>query len=127
MSELSPTSQRVCTMLAVAICLTFVNIGVAHTHADLDHSSPAAGDTVPTAPQEVSLSFTESIEPAFSSVEVTNSSGERVDQGRAEVSGSSMRIGLKELSPGRYRVHWRAISTDTHKVEGNFTFSVGSP
>jgi len=126
MQRLLLASQRLCIIVTAAICLTLVNFRTAHTHADLHHSTPPAGSTMLTAPQEVSLLFTENIEPAFSSIEVTNSSGERVDQGRAETSGNTLRIGLKALSPGSYHVHWRAISTDTHKVEGNFTFSVGS-
>jgi methionine-rich copper-binding protein CopC len=37
-----------------------------------------------------------------------------------------MRVGLKVLPEGQYRVHWRAISPDTHRVEGNFAFNVDS-
>jgi methionine-rich copper-binding protein CopC len=36
-----------------------------------------------------------------------------------------MRIGLKSLSQGTYRVRWQALSVDTHKTEGSFTFTVG--
>jgi two-component system, NtrC family, sensor kinase len=43
------------------------------------------------------------------------------NQGKAEVSGNTMRVGVKALSPGSYRVHW----VDTHKSEGDFTFKVG--
>jgi methionine-rich copper-binding protein CopC len=35
-----------------------------------------------------------------------------------------MRISLKPLNAGIYKVNWRAVSTDTHKIEGSFTFSV---
>jgi copper resistance protein C len=38
-----------------------------------------------------------------------------------------MRVGLKSLSPGTYRVRWHALSVDTHKTEGSFTFRVGGP
>jgi methionine-rich copper-binding protein CopC len=34
-------------------------------------------------------------------------------------------VGLKALPPGTYQVHWRVLSVDTHKTEGNFSFSVG--
>jgi methionine-rich copper-binding protein CopC len=36
-----------------------------------------------------------------------------------------MRIGVKALGPGSYRVRWRALSVDTHTTEGSFTFHVG--
>jgi len=98
---------------------------VASAHAFLDHSSPLVGSIVATAPHAVSLSFTQNLEPAFSSVEVTNSSGARVDVGKPQISGNSMSVGLKPLSPGTYRVRWRALSVDTHTTQGSFTFQVG--
>jgi methionine-rich copper-binding protein CopC len=36
-----------------------------------------------------------------------------------------MRIGLRRLPPGTYRVLWRALSVDTHTTEGSFSFHVG--
>ena len=99
----------------------------AHTHAFLDHASPLVGGTVRAAPHEVSLWFTQNLEPAFSSVQVTDAKGARVDQGKAQVSGSTMRVGLKSLSAGTYKVRWRALSVDTHTTEGSFSFHVGGP
>jgi len=82
---------------------------------------------VPNAPHDVTLSFTQSLEPAFSTVEVTDASGGRVDQGKATVTGSIMSIGLKSLPAGSYKVHWHALSFDTHTTQGTFTFHVGGP
>jgi copper resistance protein C len=101
--------------------------GAASAHAFLDHASPLVGSTVQTAPHEVSLTFTQNLEPAFSAVQVTDANGARVDQGKAQVSGNTMRIGLKSLAPGHYKVHWRVLSVDTHTTEGNFSFHVGGP
>ena len=54
----------------------------AQAHAFLDHAEPRVGSTVPTAPRELSLSFTQKLEPAFSSVEVSDANGARVDLGK---------------------------------------------
>jgi len=97
----------------------------AQAHAFLDHASPLVGSTVAAAPHEVGLWFTQNLEPAFSSVEVTDGSGARVDAGKAQIGGNTMRIGLKALGPGSYRVRWHALSVDTHTTEGSFTFHVG--
>jgi methionine-rich copper-binding protein CopC len=35
-----------------------------------------------------------------------------------------MRVSVKPLSAGIYKVNWRAVSTDTHKTEGSFAFSL---
>ena len=96
----------------------------AHAHAFLDHASPLVGGTVASAPQ-VSLTFTQNLEAAFSSVQVTGANGARVDQGKPQISGNTMRVSLKSLSSGTYRVRWHVLSVDTHKTEGSFTFTVG--
>jgi copper resistance protein C len=97
----------------------------AHAHAALDHANPPVGSTVASAPREVALTFTDNLEAAFSFVQVTDASGARVDQGKPEISGNTMRVGLKSLPQGTYRVRWRVLSVDTHKTEGSFTFTVG--
>jgi methionine-rich copper-binding protein CopC len=114
------------TLLAiVAILVTAFGLPAARAHAFLDHANPLVGSTVNTAPHEVSLTFTQNLEPAFSSVTVTDPSGAQVSQGKAQISGNTMRVALKALSPGSYRVRWQALSVDTHKTEGSFTFHVG--
>jgi copper resistance protein C len=111
---------------AVALASLIAGISPARAHATLDHASPPIDGTVRSAPQEILLTFTERLEPAFSMIEVTDSGGTRVDQGKTEVNGNTMRVGLKVLPEGHYRVHWRAITADTHRVEGHFTFNVDS-
>jgi len=113
---------RVLILSLLAMALGSV---AAHAHAMLDHASPAVGSAVASAPREVALTFTQNLEAVFSSVQVTNANGARVDQGKPQISGNTMRVGLKSLSPGTYRVRWQALSVDTHKTEGSFTFTVG--
>ena len=113
--------------LLIAVSLLFIALApvAAQAHAFLDHASPLVGSTVPAAPHEVVMTFTQNLEPAFSTAQVTDSGGARVDQGKAQVSGSTMTIGLKSIGPGSYKVHWHALSVDTHSTEGTFAFTVG--
>jgi methionine-rich copper-binding protein CopC len=113
--------------LLIIVSLLFVALGAgaARAHAFLDHAAPLVGSTVAAAPHEVALWFTQNLEPAFSSVEVTDGSGARVDTGKAAISANTMRIGLKTVGAGTYRVRWHALSVDTHTTEGSFTFHVG--
>jgi copper resistance protein C len=111
--------------LATTILLALLTATFAEAHAFLDHAEPRVGSTTPTAPKEVVLFFSQNLEPAFSSVEVSDASGARVDQGKPQVSATTMRIGLKPLPPGTYRVRWQVLSKDTHTTEGKFTFQVG--
>jgi hypothetical protein len=97
----------------------------ATAHAFLDHAEPRVGNTVATAPQQVTLWFTQKLEPAFSTITVTNAAGQRVDAGKTRVSGTQMSVSLRSGGSGTYRVKWHVLSVDTHTTEGNFTFKVG--
>ena len=104
------------------------NGAAARAHAFLNHASPAVGSTVPAAPPVLSLSFTQELEPAFSSVTIADASGQRVDLGNAQVSPGTpaeLRVGLRPLPPGTYTVSWRVVSVDTHPTEGHFQFTIG--
>jgi copper resistance protein C len=103
----------------------WLGAGAAYAHAHLQRSEPRDGSTVIPAPNQVALWFTEGLEPAFSGVEVRDAQGNRVDQGEPRISGATMSIGLKALSPGTYKVNWHALSVDTHKTDGAFSFQVG--
>lgn len=96
-------------------------------HAMLDHASPRVGSSSPQAPREVVLWFTENLEPAFSAVEVRNASGAVVSIGKVQIGSdrNQLRVPLKTLAPGTYKVIWRVLSVDTHRTQGDFTFRVG--
>ena len=111
-------------LLLSLLVTAFGNI-TAHAHAMLDHASPPVGGAVASAPREVSLTFSQNLEAAFTSVQVTDANGARVDQGKPQISGNTMRVALESLPAGTYRVRWRVLSVDTHKTEGSFTFTVG--
>jgi methionine-rich copper-binding protein CopC len=112
------------SILAAAILLAFMPSTGTQAHAFLDHAEPRVGSTVSTAPRELALFYTQNLEPAFSSVEVSDANGARVDLGKPKTSASTMRVGLKQLPPGTYRVRWQVLSVDTHTTQGSFTFHV---
>jgi methionine-rich copper-binding protein CopC len=111
-------------IIAAALALSLSGT-LTHAHAFLDHAEPRVGSTVPNAPRQLSLWFTQQLEPAFSSADVQDAGGARVDLGKAQINGAVMRLGLKPLPPGTYKVHWKVISVDTHPTEGSFSFHVG--
>jgi methionine-rich copper-binding protein CopC len=116
--------QRSAIVVIIPLLLWLVT-GEASAHAFLDHAQPRVGNTVATAPREVTLWFTQKLEPAFSSVTVTNAAGQRVDTGKTRVSGNQMSVSLRSGGAGTYRVTWRVLSVDTHTTDGSFTFQVG--
>jgi hypothetical protein len=110
-------------LLAVALVLW---TGTARAHAFLARSDPAVGATVP-APKQVSIWYTEKVEPAFSRIEVTDSAGKRVDDGGTHIDAANhelLHVALRPVPPGTYKVTWHVVSVDTHHTQGDFTFTV---
>jgi copper resistance protein C len=113
--------------ILITIALLIAATGSALAHAHLDHATPQVGSTVAQSPKEVVIWFTEKLEPTFSSIEVRDAQGVVVSTGKATVIGdrTQLRVPLKTLSQGTYKVIWRVLSVDTHRTEGNFTFNLG--
>jgi methionine-rich copper-binding protein CopC len=115
-------------IIVTTIALILATAGCAFAHAHLDRASPAVGSTVTPAPNEVVLWFTNQLEAAFSSIEVRDEKGASVQAGKASLNRGNrtqLRVPLKALSPGTYKVMWRVLSVDTHQTQGDFTFRVG--
>ena len=117
--------MRFSTIFGIIPLMLLLATGEAAAHAFLDHAEPRVGNTVATAPRQVTLWFTQKLEPAFSTITVTDAAGQRVDAGKTRVSGSQMSVSLRATGPGTYRVNWHVLSVDTHTTEGNFSFKVG--
>lgn len=108
---------------------TLLTHRAALAHAQLHRATPPVGGNVATAPTEVMLEFTQSIEPRFSSIVVRDAAGRQVDQGNARAGNNDPRrflVDLSNLSPGTYKVVWSVMSVDTHRSEGSFNFTFQS-
>lgn len=114
--------------LTVAAPLLFAATGPAWAHANLRSAAPAQDATLTVAPPEVSLAFSEAVEPRFSSIEVVDAAGTRVDDASAHAAGDGehLAVGLKRLAPGAYTVRWQVTSVDTHKTSGSYHFTVAA-
>jgi copper resistance protein C len=96
----------------------------------LAHTSPVtmtpAADGTVSAPDSVTINFTGALEPKFSMITVTDASGHVVNK-EASVVGAdtkTMKVALPPLKPGVYTVHWVGVSTDTHRSQGDYKFTV---
>ena len=115
------------SLRAIAVMLLLLVPRLAFAHAQLRQADPPVGAMVHSAPTQVELSFSEAIEPRFSSVAITDAAGVQIDKRDLHAipgDAKHVAIGLGTLSPGIYTVIWHATSVDTHKTEGTFTFTV---
>ena len=109
-------------VLAAAASLTLAT--QAHAHAKLVGSTPAA-DTTATAPKQITLQFNEKVQPNFSGVELTMGGAPvklttTVARDRMTLVGAPAR----PFAAGVYRVKWHAVTADTHRMQGAYSFTV---
>jgi copper transport protein len=100
----------------------------AWAHAALLRTTPSASGTVNVAPSQVTLAYSEPVEPRFAIVSATNAAGRQVTSGEprsAPGSPQTLVTPLQRVPEGWYLVFWRVISADGHPVRGAFTFAVG--
>lgn len=99
----------------------------ASAHAHLTASDPNPNAKVP-APKQLILQFSEKLNPKFSGLSVIMPQMHNMAV-PAKVAVSEDRLSLvakpsQPLGAGVYRVNWHAVSADTHRMQGAYTFTV---
>ncbi len=111
----------------LATVMAAIEGGMAQAHPALQSTDPGQDATVPS-PKEIRLSFTEDLVAKFSGLTVKDESGRLIETAipSADPSRKHELIVLiaTPLPPGTYNVDWHAVSVDTHRVSGHFSFRV---
>jgi len=115
--------------VAIAVLVAVLAAVLAPTgagaHARLEHASPAVDSIVADPPSELHLWFTEALEPRFSKAELRSAAGAMIATGGADPADrKALIVPVSGLKPGKYKVIWRVISTDTHRSAGDFSFEI---
>jgi methionine-rich copper-binding protein CopC len=93
----------------------------------LTKSDPAAGSVLKATPKTLLLTYTEDLDVAFCTVTVTDAMGMNDAAGKPQAvpgHANEMLVKLNIQMPGKITVAWHALSTDTHKTKGSFSFTV---
>src|ERR1700687_1010107 len=117
------TSMAAVTMIAVSLF-----VGAAYAHPQLQSADPAAGAAVTTSPKQIRITFNENVIPQLSGVEVKDQTGKMIPTGKAATDPANKKLLIvpvnEQLPAGDYKVEWHVVSDDTHRVKGNYSFSV---
>jgi methionine-rich copper-binding protein CopC len=117
------TSMAAVTMIAVSLFGS-----AAYAHPELQSAEPAAGAAMTTSPKQIRITFNENVIPKMSGVEVKDQTGKIIPTGKAATDPANKKLLIvpltEQLPPGDYKVEWHAVSDDTHRVKGNYSFSV---
>lgn len=124
-------AARILAVLAVVGWLVLADAPAAFAHATLEHTSPASGAVLKSAPAVVTLTFGESVGINSSDIQVFDDHLHRVDRNDAgHLTGTGATVGVRlkpKLTKGTYTVTWRVVSADSHPISGGYTFSIGAP
>ncbi|RKN38016.1 copper resistance protein CopC [Streptomyces hoynatensis] len=111
-----------------ALAALLVTAAPAAAHATLAGSTPGDGEVVATAPEQVTLTFSEHVSVAEGGIRVLGPEGEAADTGELGGEGAERSVALRPgLPEGTYTVAWQVVSADSHPISGAFTFSIGAP
>jgi methionine-rich copper-binding protein CopC len=120
------------TTLAAVLTAGLLLSAVAQAHPKLTSSNPADG-SASTAPSKIELHFSESLATQFSGAKLIMTDMPGMPNSpmsvKANISGSDdpktmVITPASPLTTGSYKVEWRAVSSDTHPITGNFSFKV---
>ena len=124
-----PTRWRWRLAGAIAVLALLVLPAVTLAHAQLVASSPGAGSTLDSAPDEIRLIFSEPIEEGLSSLDVVRQDGAVIVDHAGTVDPDdphALVLPDPGLGDGVYSVTWRSLSAaDGHTDQGFFTFGIG--
>ena len=98
----------------------------AFAHAKPKVMLPAA-DSIGPSPAMVSITFSEAVEPKFSSINVTDEQGKKFNTASSMPAAGdpkTLTLALPGLPPGGYLVHWVSVADDGHRMEGEYKFTV---
>ena len=122
-------NTRSIIFVAIVSLLLVGLVAPVYAHANLIRSDPPANSVLASSPHQVTLYFTEQVEPKLTGAAVYDSNGREVDSGYHVDSADStiLIINLPTLPSGVYTVAWHAISAvDGHHTSGSFPFGVGN-
>ncbi len=120
--------------LAAPIFAAFTFTAVAHAHTELVSSFPAPNAIV-AKPSKIVLTFNERLVAKFASTTLMMTAmPDMADHPPMKITGytsamsadgKTMTLLMKRaLVAGTYELKWAAAGTDTHRMEGSFTFTV---
>ena len=121
-------SRNTIAIAALAVLAIGALATSADAHPKLKSVSPAADVSSKVSPKEIKLNFSEGVIAKLSGLELKDEAGKTIPTGvPATDPGDRKQLVVPLQSPlivGRYTVAWHAVSEDTHRVKGEYSFEV---
>ncbi len=112
------------TVLSVLLAVALLGAGPASAHDAVESTSPAAGATVPTPPDAVTLTLSNHPLTLGTQLKVSDAAGTDWADGGVQIVDNVVSQKLRTGAPaGLFTVQWRVVSADGHPIEGTFSFT----
>ena len=115
------------SLTTLALLASLLGASAAFAHAHLKGAEPAADSSV-AAPKDLRLTFSEGVEATFTKVSLSKDGTEVAIKGLETPEADKKILVVTPAAPlaaGHYKVVWNAVSVDTHKSNGEYSFKVG--
>ncbi|OZC75221.1 hypothetical protein CH251_10640 [Rhodococcus sp. 06-462-5] len=120
--------KRLAVIAAAILTATALSIAPAAAHATLQSSNPAENSVLDAAPDEVTLTFNQSVQSNFATVTVVGADGTQWAASDPVVDGSTVTVDLDGLgAAGEYNIGYRVVSADGHPITGSIPFQLTQP
>jgi methionine-rich copper-binding protein CopC len=121
-------SRNTMAIGALAVLAISAVASSANAHPKLKSVSPAADVSSKVSPTEIKLNFSEGVIAKFSGLELKDEAGKTIATGVPMNDPGDRRLLVvplpAPLMAGHYTVTWHAVSEDTHRVKGEYSFAV---
>ncbi|MEH1164128.1 copper resistance CopC family protein [Micromonospora sp. CPCC 205539] len=123
-----PRAVRLGAAALAALVVLLIPATPAWAHNSLRSASPTPDAILPSAPTEVMLEFMQRLDPAFTTIVLTDSAKRRISTGDPVVAGVKSTVQVTGTLPnGTYRVGYRVVAADGDPVQGSYPFTVADP
>lgn len=125
--------KRLSILFFALLSTAIINPTAAFGHAGVVSTSPAQDEVVAVMPAEIKVVFSEELmtitDKEINTISLIHFDGPPVEINDVRVSGATLSANVPsgDYESGIYKVRYRIVSADGHKVSDSFTFSLNAP
>lgn len=122
-NAVSPVN-RIVGVLAVLVAVFLLPVVPAAAHDAVTGTNPEDGQSLDAVPEAIEVSFTATPLAMGSEIQIKDAAGTNWSEGGVEIDGNMVVQQVNSAAPaGEYTVTWRVVSSDSHPIDGSFSFT----
>lgn len=123
-----PAAAGLVAAVLAALAVLLAPASPAAAHNSLQAANPAQDARLSTPPTQITLKFLQKLDPAFTTIVLSDASQRKVPTSEPAVAGATGIVTIGQpLANGSYTVAYRVVSADGHPVQGSYSFTIADP